>query len=345
MSRDYYEILGIDNDSSKDQIKKAYRRLAHKYHPDRNQEEGSEEKFKEVSTAYEVLSDPQKKQNYDQYGQEGMPSGVGGSCGFGSSDPFDLFNNFCGGRTRQRQRGSDLRIQIDVALEEVLSGCERQVTYKRNNQCASCKGLGGTGSSCKTCGGYGQVEQRTNLGYIASTCPSCRGSGVQITLRCTSCKGRKSIPETRTVLIKIPPGVQSRNQLKISNEGEISDHRLPPGDLICIIHVKNHSDFKRKAQDIQCVHSVSFTDACLGTTEKIKLLDGTDVDLKIPPGTQFGQSLRLKGQGLPVLNRNHRGDLHVVISIPVPTTLTETEKKALKSFDKKTKDKGKNKQK
>lgn len=332
--RDYYEVLQIDRNASLVTIKKAYRKLAHKYHPDRNQDKGAEDKFKEAAEAYEVLSDPQKKESYDAFGHNFPRSGPTQ----GYADPFDIFNSFFGGGRRPR-KGRDVHVQISISLEGVLSGIKKKITYMRHFECQTCKGAGGIGNTCKTCGGYGQVTQQNGFVQIITTCPKCQGSRIEITRRCLKCEGLGEIGEEHTTEVEVPPGIYNRNHVKITGEGDLAENNLPPGDLICRINVEPHSIFQRKDKDIQCVQEISFADACLGTKIMVPTLGGKEEELTIPPGTQFGQSFRIKGQGMPALRAYHaRGDQFIVIHISVPRSLTSKERDLLRQFDRKTKD-------
>lgn len=336
MKRDYYEILAINRDADPSEIKKSYRKLAHRFHPDRNQDDpNAEDKFKEVSEAYGILSDPQKKEQYDTFGHSAPNFRPAQQ----RSDPFDLFNNFFGGR-RHPQKGRDLRVEVKVTLEDVLQGSKKQLTYLRHSQCNECEGIGGIGTTCSTCGGYGQVEQQHGpLMRVIVTCPKCDGTRIQITKQCDACKGQGETGDKRKVEVEIPPGIQTGNHIRLQGEGDKSDISLPPGDLLCRIHVETHSIFQRKNQDIQCIQDLSFADACLGTKVKVPVLGGGEEELTIPAGTQFGQSFRIKGKGLPtVRHQSRRGDQYVKVQINVPTKLKKDEKELLKQFDKKIKD-------
>jgi len=333
--RDYYEVLGIEKSASEEEIKKAYRRLAHQYHPDRNSDDGAEDKFKEAAEAYEVLSDPAKKEQYDHFGHN-APQAQSGWGGF--SNPFDIFNDFFGGG--RRNKGRDLRIAVNITLEEVLSGTQKHLRFNRSVKCSKCNGRGGSGSSCPTCGGYGQVEQ--NHGFmnmrVVTPCAACRGSGVKITKTCDTCEGQGQTKEQRNVEVKIPPGVESGNQVQVRGEGDITDPKMPPGNLLCVISVEPHPVFNRKGQDIQCTQNLSFTEACLGVKLNVPLLGGEEAELEVPAGTQFGQSFRLQGKGLPRVSRKKRGAQFVKINIEVPKNLTQEEQDILEQFDKKIKD-------
>lgn len=323
--RDYYEILGINREASSPEIKKAYRRLAHKYHPDRNQDSDAEDKFKEASEAYEVLNNSEKRKNYDTFGS-------GSQADF---DPFEMFRSAFGGRRRRSQRrGRDLRVDLKINLKDVLNGTKKNLKFNRQRQCEKCNGLGGKGSSCDVCGGYGQVRQQDGPFQVIATCPQCRGSKIKITSHCKDCNGKGSTVERREVIVKVPPGIQTGTQIRVTGEGEVLDASSRPGDLLCLIKISRHSKFERSRQDLQYVSSVSFVEACLGATIKIPTLSGKDKDLKIPPGTQFGQVFRIERQGVPALNdKKNRGDLYVKVEIEVPKNLGNKEKNLLKQFD------------
>lgn len=332
--RDYYEILQIDQDASPTAIKKAYRKLAHKYHPDRNRDEGAEDKFKEAAEAYEILSDPQKKESYDAFGHNVPRSGPTQ----GYTDPFDIFNSFFGGG-RQPRRGRDLRVEISISLEDVLSGIRKKITYMKHFKCKTCQGAGGTGNICKTCGGYGQVTQQSGFVQVITTCPRCQGSRIEITKRCIKCEGLGEISEKYTTEVEVPPGIHNGNHVKITGGGDSTENNLPPGDLICRINVEPHSVFQRKDKNIQCVQNISFADACLGTKIMVPTLGGKKEEFTIPPGTQFGQSFRIKGKGIPVVSRSYtRGDQFIIIHINVPKNLTSEKQDLLKQFNRKTRD-------
>ncbi len=333
--KDYYEVLQVGRDASPEAIKKAYRKLAHKYHPDRNQDKGAESSFKEVAEAYEVLFDPQKRELYDTFGHD-APSRSGYT--HEHTDPFDIFNSFFGGG--RPRKGRDLRVEISINLEDVLSGIKKKITYMRHSKCQTCQGAGGTGKSCETCGGYGQVRQQSTFAHIITTCPKCQGLRIEITQQCSKCKGLGEIAEKKTIDVEIPPGVRTGNHIKVTGEGDVTEDNLPPGDLICRINVEPHSVFQRKGKDIQCVQEISFADACLGTKITIPTLEGKEEEFTIPPGTQFGQSFRVRNKGVPELSRSHstRGDQFIKIHINIPKELTSKQQKILRQFDEKIKD-------
>lgn len=332
--RDYYEILSTTKNASPGAIKKAYRKLAHKYHPDRNPADDAESKFKEVAEAYEVLSNPQKKEQYDNFGHNAPRS----NSGWGhNANPFDMFNNFF--RNNAPQKGRDLQIEITVTLEDVLSGINKKITYMQYFKCKKCDGAGGIGSTCRTCSGYGQVEQQNGFVRIVTTCPKCQGSCVEITKKCSECKGSGEVGKNKTSTIEIPPGVRTGNHIRIAGGGDQNDPNIPPGDLLCRIRVESHSVFQRKDWDIQCVQEISFAEACLGAKIMIPILNGEDEKLVIPPGTQFNQIFRVKNKGVPNVNRpQKRGHQYVKIHINVPTDLTIEEQNIMKSFNEKIKD-------
>ncbi len=335
----YYDILDLSKDASADDIKKSYRRLAMKYHPDRNPDNPKAEgKFKEAAEAYETLSDPQKRSQYDRFGKN-APS-VGGFGGFGGGhDPFDIFNSFFG--NRQYRKGPSLNVEIEIPLEDILTETKKTINFSRRSECKKCNGIGGSGETCPTCSGYGQIRQGHGFVEVVTVCPQCRGSKIRILTKCGKCGGQGNIAEPRTVTVKIPPGVQTGDRIKVGEEGELASGVAHRGDLICHIKIKPHSVFERGGADLRCVEQISFVDACLGTRINIVTLDKQTVNMKIPAGTQFGQTFKLKGKGVPHLRQSRvspRGDQYVEISIEVPKKLNPAEVKILKQFDKKIKD-------
>ncbi len=329
--QDYYVTLGVAKDSSEQEIKKAYRKLAHKYHPDRNSDPGAEDKFKEVSEAYETLSDPEKKEQYNAYGHD-VPRTNHRQA---QHNPFDMFNSFFGGGFGgRRPKGHDIRIALNITLEEALTGVNKTIMYTRHVMCAKCKGQGGTGSSCSKCGGYGQVEQQHAFMRVVTTCPGCGGKGVVITNKCSNCH-QGQVEDKKEVTIKVPSGIETGNQIQSRGGGHIPNTSIDPGNLLCVITVYPHDLFSRKGQDLQCIQEISFVEACLGHSLKVPLLGGGEANLKIPAGTQFGQSFRLKGHGLPRVSKKQRGDQYVKIQINVPKNLSKKEKELLKQFGKK----------
>lgn len=350
--RDYYEVLGVSRDVNQEDLKKAYRKLARKYHPDVNPDDPSaEDKFKEVKQAYDVLSDPEKRAGYDQFGPGAFENGgyQSGPQGFGDFTGFgDIFDMFFGGgfgsasagrRRNQPRRGADLRYDLEISLEEVISGAERDIEIQRTEPCSRCKGSGaepGThASTCKVCGGTGQVKQvrQTVLGQMVNvtTCNACGGTGQIITTPCNTCKGRGKVRRMRKIHISVPPGVDTGSQIRISGEGEAGDKGGPPGDLYAYITVKPHRLFTRQGSNILYEAPLSFTQAALGAEVEIPTLHGK-VKLTIPQGTQPGARFRLRGKGVPHLQRGGRGDQHVRVTVQVPTKLTAKQRELLREL-------------
>ncbi len=361
--RDFYEILGIDRGAAEDQIKSAYRKLAMKYHPDRNPgNKEAEESFKEATEAYEILKDPQKRQAYDQFGHAGVGQGAGFGGGFGGFEGFDLsdalrafmrdfggggsiFDDFFGmggtGQRRRRNRGEDLRIRIPLTLEEIAKGVEKSVKVKRLVACDTCDGSGvAAGSSKKTCPqckGAGQVRtiSRTFLGTVqqVTTCNMCRGTGEIIADACKTCRGEGRVHGSSQVSIKIPPGVSSGNYMTVESMGNAAANRGEPGDLIAIFEEKEHEQFSRHGDHILCELPISFTTAAMGGTVSVPTLNGK-AKIKIPAGTQPGKTLKMRGQGIPHLHSSGRGDQLVRIVVWVPTKLSDEDKELLDSISK-----------
>jgi len=355
--RDYYDVLGVEKGADKKEIKKAYRKLAMKYHPDVSDDEDSTEKFKEISEAYAILSDEEKRQTYDQFGHAGMDgfsnedifrnvnfddifSGFGGgSGGFGESI-FDMFFGGGGGRSRRGpQRGSDIYAEIDISLEQAATGIEEDITIGRDVECSVCHGSksepGSTPETCQTCGGTGQVQQVTNtiLGQMMNVrpCPDCGGEGKIITNPCKACNGKGKVKESNVINIKIPAGVESGSRLRVANEGNVGEQHGGYGDLIVLINVKPHPLFERSGSNLYYEQQISFPQASLGDTIDIPTIDG-EVELKIPPGTQSGSTFRLRGQGMPILRRSGKGNLYVTANVVVPQKLNEKQKELLQEF-------------
>ena len=359
--RDYYEILGVDKNASKDDIKKAYRKLAVKYHPDKNPDnEQAEENFKEATEAYEVLGDDQRRRLYDQFGHEGVASGVGGFQGFRSATDFedlfsgfsdifgsDFFESFFGvgdifGRTRTSgrrarvQRGSDIRYDVALTLEEAAFGKKVELKLQREESCKECSGTGAqAGSSpvtCDQCGGSGQVTRTQGFFTVASTCPSCRGSGRIIKDLCPACSGRGTKPKSRKIVLDIEPGIEEGTVLRLRGEGNAGPKGGPHGDLIVVVHQKQHQVFLRQGNDVLCEVPVSVYQAILGADIKVPTLDGKMVKINMPPGTQSGRTFRLKKEGIPYLKRWGKGDQLVKIIVRIPKNLSSNEKKYLQQI-------------
>lgn len=353
--RDYYEILGISKDASKGSVKKAYRKLAMKYHPDRNKAPDAEEKFKEISESYGVLSDEEKKQQYDKFGHDGIDGmytredlfrNINFDDIFGDQGPdgFNLSDLFFGGGRSSRpagpRRGSDLRTDMQITLEGAYKGTKTNVSFPRLEKCETCGGSGakpGTSSNtCSTCNGAGQMShaRRTPFGQFTSvtTCQKCRGEGTVIDSPCRDCRGRGLVQKVKKISVKIPPGVDTGSRLRVVGEGEAGEKGGPYGDLYVVIHVKPHEVFLRQGKDILCEIPITFGQAAMGAKIKIPSLNG-QVKMNIPSGTQSGTVFRLKGRGMPDLRGFRKGDEHVKIFIETPRHLSKRQKELLKEFE------------
>ncbi len=328
--KDYYDVLGVNKNQSSAEIKKAYRTLAMKYHPDRNHAPDAEAKFKEIQEAYSILGDNDKRATYDQYGFESpMFEGFqgGGFSGFG--DIFDMFFGGSGGRGRGRrtvrrrqQYGEDIEKRVNISLKDVLKGIKKEIQFERYIPCSSCDGTGGTSITCDKCHGNGQVEQVTQslFGRVmqVTTCPKCRGEGKMITNKCTECSGKKVVPETKTISPNIPAGVETGQMLKLQGMGHIPSKNAVPGDLLIVIIVKPNKNFERDGTSILSTISISFLQAIKGSKVNVKTIDG-NVKMKIPPGTQSGAVVKLREKGLPRLNRpKFRGIHYLTVEVENP---------------------------
>lgn len=347
--KDYYEVLGLQKGASDDEIKKAFRKLAIKYHPDKNQgNKEAEEKFKEINEAYQVLSDPQKKAQYDQFGTTDFNGGGGFSGGFDFSDIGgfgDIFESFFGGgfgsarRRNGPERGADIEYTLNLTFEEAVFGAEKEIAVNRYERCETCSGNGskpGTSpKTCDKCGGSGQIriQRNTPLGSFVSvnTCDKCGGKGKIITDPCPTCKGTGKERKHRKIKINVPAGVDTGNVIPLRGHGEHGANGGPPGDLYVNIRVSSHPTFKRKGFDIYIDRHISFAKAALGCELKVPTVDG-EVKYEVPPGTQPGTVFRLKGKGVPRVNSSGRGDQYVNIIVDIPKTLNEKQKEALKMF-------------
>jgi molecular chaperone DnaJ len=344
--RDFYEILGVAKDVDKKELKKAYRKVAMKHHPDRNEgDKASEDKFKEASEAYEILNDDQKRGAYDRYGHAGVdPSqggghGGGGGGGGGFGDVFgDVFGDIFGGGGGRRggpQRGSDLRYTMALSLEEAVKGCEKKITIPTLVACNTCDGSGakpGTSPKvCSTCAGQGQVRMQQGFFAVQQTCPSCRGQGTKIDSPCGSCHGRGVKEETKTLNVKVPAGVDTGDRIRLSGEGEAGGLGGPAGDLYVQMSVKDHAIFERDGHNLYCDVPISIVDAVLGGELEVPTLDGR-VKLKIPAETQSGRMFRLRGKGVTPIRASGPGDLMCRVQVETPVKLTEHQKKLLKAF-------------
>jgi molecular chaperone DnaJ len=354
--RDYYEVLGVNRQADADDIKKAYRKLAVKYHPDKNPgDKAAEEKFKELGEAYEALSDAQKRAAYDQYGHAAFDAraraGRGGGGG-GFHDPFDIFRDvfggggggsifeeFFGGGGRsdpsQPQRGNDLRYDLEITFEEAALGCEKEITVTKPDRCDGCNGTGSEPGSktrtCGTCHGRGQVITSRGIFSIAQTCPHCQGAGRVIEKPCRSCTGTGRKDRTTKITLRIPAGVDGGSRLRSSGNGESGLRGGPAGDLYVVLHLKPHDIFQRDGEDLLCEVPVSFVQAALGTEVQVPTL-ADKATIKIPAGTQTGTMFRLRGKGIKNLQGYGHGDLHVRISVEVPTHLTGLQREKLEEF-------------
>jgi molecular chaperone DnaJ len=340
---DYYEILGVSRNASKDELKSSYRKLALKYHPDRNKgDKKAEERFKEITHAYQILADDQKRQAYDQFGAEGVNASAGFGQGAGGfSDTFsDFFEDFFGGSSRRTSRGpakgSDLGTEIEVKFEDAVSGIEKQINVKRTEQCRVCRGDGakpGTSrKNCGTCHGTGQVSVTSGFFSIARTCAACQGAGSVITKPCVTCHGKGREEMTRKITVKIPPGVDNGMRLRVRGEGDSGYHGGTRGDLYVDIFVEPHPIFKRHDLDILCEVPISFVQAALGSEIEVPILNGSE-RIRIPAGTQTGKVFRLKGKGVPSLKLQTHGDQLVRTVVETPTALNSKQKDLLRDFD------------
>jgi molecular chaperone DnaJ len=341
---DYYELLGLSRTASDDEIKKAYRQLALKYHPDRNPgDKHAEEKFKEISEAYQVLSDAQKRVQYDQFGHaafgEGGPFAGGFDFNAGFQDIFgDIFGDFFGAGTagrRRQMRGEDLRYNLTLAFEEAVSGTEKRIKIPRHGQCETCRGTGakpGTAPQpCPTCRGKGQVNFQQGFFSVSRTCNQCHGQGTIIRDPCGVCGGAGRVRKLHTLNVKIPAGVDTGSRLKLRGEGETGPAGGVPGDLYVVIQVEPHPIFVRDNLDLLCDIPISFAQAALGTEIDVPTLDGK-VKMKIPSGTQSGKVFRLKSKGIRDVQGYQRGDQHVRVTVETPTHLTARQKELLREF-------------
>jgi molecular chaperone DnaJ len=343
--KDYYEVLGVNRDASDDELKKAYRKLAMKWHPDRNPDNPkAEEHFKEAKEAYEVLTDASKRAAYDQYGHAGVDptAAAGAGAGFGSfSDAFgDIFGDIFGGgggRTRSNvYRGADLRYNLEISLEEAARGTETRIRIPAMEECATCHGSGakpGTSpTTCTTCGGHGQVRMQQGFFSIQQTCPKCHGSGKIVASPCATCNGAGRIKQHKTLSVKIPAGVDEGDRIRLSGEGEAGVNGGPSGDLYVVIHIKPHAVFQRDHNDLHCEMPISFTIAALGGEIEIPTLDGY-AKIKVPAETQTGKVFRLRGKGIKGVRSSTQGDLMCHVVVETPVSLTARQKELLQEFE------------
>ena len=341
--RDYYEVLGVGRDAGADDIKRAYRQCALKFHPDRNQNDpAAEGKFKEAAEAYEVLSDPEKRQRYDQFGHRGVSgSGMHDFSHMGIDDIFSMFTDILGGGGGRRdgRRGSDLEIQVNLTLGDVATGVERTLEFDRLDFCDTCSGSGAAPGSerrgCPTCGGYGQVEQTSGFGILfgrmVTACPTCKGQGSLVVTPCKSCRGRGRRARGRVINVQIPAGIHDGQAVRVRGEGEPGSQGGSRGDLHCRVAIEPHPFFERHDCDLVCRMPISFTQAALGVKVEVPTLNGR-ADLTIPQGTQSGTVFRLAGLGLPDMRSRRRGDELVQVVVEIPTRLSKDQEVLLRRF-------------
>lgn len=346
--RDYYEVLGVEKTATDEEIKKAYRKLAMKYHPDRNPgDKEAEDKFKEAGEAYAVLSDSEKRAQYDQYGHAAFDQtagGYGGGYGAGGFDVSDIFEQFFGGfggrsSSNGPRKGADLRVTVDLTFEEACFGTEKEIRVTKNVQCDTCAGTGSASKSsvrCSVCGGRGQVneQQRTMFGMFSTTktCPTCNGSGKTIKDPCTVCQGRGTVRKTVTVKVKIPAGIDNGQAVSMSGLGEPGTNGGPNGNLLVSVRIKNHPVLRRDGFDVYLDKKISLAQATLGDVITIDTIDGK-AELNIPEGTQNGAMFKMRGKGIQKLQAASRGDQYICITVEVPKRLSDKQKELLKAFD------------
>ena len=352
--RDYYEVLGVDKTADEKEIKKAYRKLAMKYHPDVSEEEGSEEKFKEISEAYAVLSDDEKRQRYDQFGHAGMDGFTAEDFyqnvnfedifqGFDIGNIFEMFG-FGGGSSRSNrggpQKGSDIYTEIPITLEEAFNGCEKEIKITRSEICPTCNGSkskpGVEPETCPTCKGTGQIKEVSNtfLGQMVNVrpCRHCGGTGKIITDPCEDCRGKGSVRKSKTIKLEIPEGVDEGNHLRVSGEGNCGEKPGLEGDLIVTVHIKQDKRFTREGDNLFYEQQISFPQAALGDIISIPTIEGKEVEFKVTPGTQSGTVFKLRGQGMNSVRHSGRGNLYVTATVVVPKKLNQKQKKLLNEF-------------
>ena len=347
--RDYYDVLGINKSASADQIKSAYRKLAVKYHPDKNEgDKAAEEKFKEASEAYHVLSNSERKQNYDNFGHAAFENGGGGRGGFGnfdfSSSFSDIFEDFFGEgfgggssrRGRRSNRGSDLRYDLSINLEEAYNGKKQDIKFSTSDKCETCTGSGSkpghSPGSCSMCGGHGQVRSSQGFFTVQQTCPQCGGAGEEITNPCNTCNGQGKKQTSKRISVTIPKGVDDGTRIRLAGKGEAGSRGGGNGDLYLFVNVHSHDLFKRSEENLFFECPISIADAALGTAIEIPTIDGGKAKIKIPAGTQSGKQFRLRGKGMPYMRGSDYGDLYVQVNTEVPISLNREQKELLEKF-------------
>lgn len=357
--RDYYDVLGVARDATKDQIKSAYRKLAMQYHPDRNKSPGAEERFKEISESYAVLSDDAKRAQYDRFGHEGIQGRYSsedifrsanfdeilrdlgfGFGGFGGGSIFDMFFGNMTGSGRGARRGADLRYDLDISLEQVATGLTTEIDIPRTERCSICKGTGAKPGSqpriCTECGGRGQVQRINSSGFAQfvriETCRVCKGKGEILDNPCRDCRGSGTVQRTRKISVKIPSGIENESSLRLRAEGDAGEMGTPAGDLYVVCHVLPHKVFVREENDLRTRASIDVASAALGSTIMVPTIEGKTAEVTVPAGTQNGTVLKLKGKGLPSLGSSNRGSLLIDVTVAIPTKLSDRQKELLKEF-------------
>jgi molecular chaperone DnaJ len=339
---DFYELLEVERTADDKTIKSAYRRLAMRYHPDKNPGcSDSEARFKAISVAYDCLKDPQKRAAYDRYGHAAFSQGGGGGGGAEFSDIGDIFESifgsaFGGGGRQQARRGADLRYDMEISLDEAFHGKRAELTIEVSQTCQPCSGSGaepGTGKRrCNMCAGHGKVRAQQGFFVVERTCPTCHGRGEIIETPCRACRGEGRVDEPQQIEVNVPPGVDSGTRIRVSGKGEAGPYGAPPGDLYIFLHVARHAMFEREGTTLVTRVPVTFTTAALGGSIEIPGIDGERIELEIPSGIQSGKQLRRRGQGMPVLQGRGRGDLVIEITVETPTRLTARQKELLREF-------------
>ena len=350
--RDFYEVLGVERGASDAEIKRAFRKLAQQWHPDVNKEPEADARFKEINEAYQILSDPQRRQQYDMFGRVGVSGGAAGgdpfgAAGFGGfSDIFDaFFGGAMGGQARRArpQTGSDLRYDLRITFEEAVLGCDKEIEFPVLGRCDTCGGSGakpGTEpSTCPQCNGRGEVRsiRQTMLGQMVNVqpCPRCHGEGHTIDAPCETCRGEGRTQRQRTLRVSIPAGIDEGHQVRLSNEGEVGPRGGAPGSLYVAVHVADHPSLTREGTELFFEADLSIAQAALGAKLKVPVVGGDPIDVDVRPGTQPGTEIRLRGRGVPHLRRqNQRGDLHVIVNVAVPTKLSKRQRELLEAFAK-----------
>ncbi|MBA5725577.1 molecular chaperone DnaJ [Bombella favorum] len=349
---DYYETLSVSRSASGEEIKKAYRKLAMRYHPDRNPgDEEAEQKFKEVNAAYEVLKDDQKRAAYDRFGHDAFQNGMGGGGGAGGfgggfggfdagglGDIFEQMFNMGGRRGRQQRQAEDVQVQIDISLTEAFSGVSKEVEIATRKACSSCQGSGSADpnaskQTCQTCHGQGAVRVQQGFFVVERPCPTCNGAGQTVSNPCRSCHGTGTEAARETIKIDVPAGIEDGTRIRVAGKGEAGGEGVQPGDLYVLVTVDSHSLFERDGANIHCRVPLRMTQAALGDEIEVPLIDGGRTTVKIPAGTQTGDNFRLRGKGFSVLHSKARGDMYIRITVETPSHLTKRQRELLKEFE------------